>query len=474
MIPARLVGGVFAVMGVLSCAEGHPLAPETRAGREVASWPTWVLSRPDEVRPAAPPGSGTASAAAELTEVIQRQAARGAREDSLLRAWDGDPTSSWTRVAVERLDFYWPLLPDVRLVTPPRAARIMGLLHVAMHDAIVATWDAKYTWRREAPATRDPRIRRLVSVDTLPSYPSEHAAMAAVTHAILAYALPLDDSLAMRQRAREAAESRLVAGAATRSDIEAGWALGIAVAQRVIARARLDGADAVWDGARPAVDLPWVPTPPRRVAVPFEPMAGRWRPWVIADGSTFRLPAPPARTTAQFQADLAELQRLATGGRTEQQAARARYWATDAPSLRWELVVDDELRQRRWSVAHAAQARAWVSVAIQDAAIACWDSKYTWWLARPITVDPTLGTVFSTPPFPSYPSGHSTMSTAAAVVMEALFPDASARYHALAEEASFSRVWGGVHYRFDVVDGDSLGARVGRAIADRMRATVRR
>jgi hypothetical protein len=62
------------------------------------------------------------------------------------------------------------------------------------------------------------------------------------------------------------------------------------------------------------------------------------------------------------------------------------------------------------------------------------------------------------------------MSTAASLVMAELFPETAATWHHKAEEASFSRVWGGVHYRFDVTDGDSLGARVGRTVAARMRA----
>jgi membrane-associated phospholipid phosphatase len=55
------------------------------------------------------------------------------------------------------------------------------------------------------------------------------------------------------------------------------------------------------------------------------------------------------------------------------------------------------------------------------------------------------------------------------VVLGELFPSRAAEYLHRAEEASNSRVYGGVHYRFDVVDGDSLGARVGRLVARRMR-----
>jgi membrane-associated phospholipid phosphatase len=148
----------------------------------------------------------------------------------------------------------------------------------------------------------------------------------------------------------------------------------------------------------------------------------------------------------------------------------ARYWATDAPSIRWELFMEDEIASHRLSAPHAARARAYLSAAMYDAFIACWDTKFTFWVARPVTMDPSLRTVFSTPPFPSYPSGHSTQSSAAAEVMAELFPDRAAFYRAKGEEASLSRIWAGVHYRFDVTIGEALGTRVGDAVVARMKA----
>jgi membrane-associated phospholipid phosphatase len=102
--------------------------------------------------------------------------------------------------------------------------------------------------------------------------------------------------------------------------------------------------------------------------------------------------------------------------------------------------------------------------------VACWDAKYTYWLMRPITADPTLQTVFATPPFPSYPSGHSTLSSAVAEVFAELFPDAAAHYREKGEEASFSRLYAGVHYRFDVLAGEALGRRVGESVVAWARA----
>jgi membrane-associated phospholipid phosphatase len=102
-----------------------------------------------------------------------------------------------------------------------------------------------------------------------------------------------------------------------------------------------------------------------------------------------------------------------------------------------------------------------MGIAIADAEIAAWDGKYAYWTARPITVDPDLDVQFSTPPFPSYPSAHSTVSNAAAVVLAHLFPDEELDLLALATEAAASRAWGGIHFPIDNDAGQLLGRQVG-------------
>ena len=104
-----------------------------------------------------------------------------------------------------------------------------------------------------------------------------------------------------------------------------------------------------------------------------------------------------------------------------------------------------------------------------DAMVACWDAKFFYWLERPISADSTLRTAISTPPFPSYPSGHSTQSAAAAEVFAYLFPDRADYYRRKADEASVSRVLAGIHYRFDIEAGEALGKKIGAAAVDRAR-----
>ena len=456
----------FALLTLAAACSDGPTGPRTQDAANAGRWRTWVLASGSDLRPGAPPSEGSAQAAQELDEIVRLQSARTAATDSLIRYWDVLPTARWHALTLDMLEFYWALLPDVRYATPVRSARMLSLVNVAMYDAMVATWDAKYAFARRAPARADARVRALVAVDETPSYPSEHAAAAAAAAYVLSFLFPFDDTSHFHQMERDAGESRIAAGAAYRSDVDAGYAIGRAVASRVIARALNDGSDVAWTGSAPVASWAWQPTPPKRVRIPFDPLAGGWRTWVIPAGNAFRPSPPPMPGEPQFQTDLNELRQLATS-RTTAQADTVRYWATDAPSSRWEVFMDDEMASHRLGAMHAARALALASTAMADALVACWDAKFTYWLERPITADTTLKTAISTPPFPSYPSGHSTQSAAAAEVFAYLFPERAAYYRAKADEASRSRVLAGIHYRFDIETGEQLGRKVGAAAVAR-------
>jgi membrane-associated phospholipid phosphatase len=451
-----------------SCHEAPsgPSAVDAEAG--AGAWRPWVLASASELRPPAPAVAGSPDAARELDAVVRAQAA-GATTAATIARWSGSPSTVWDSTALRLLDFYFPLLPDVRLATPARAARVMALVHVAMYDALLATWDAKYTYRRLSPAEADPRVRALIDVQGVPSYPSEHVAVAEAAAVVLADLFPAEDTLAFHAMVREAGEARIAAGVAYPSDVSAGAAIGRAVAARVIARAHADGAMQPWTGEVPTGPGLWVPTPNKFVRVPFDALAGSWRTWVIPSGDAYRPPPPPAPGSPALQRDVDELRALSTS-RTLEQTNLARYWATDAPSVIWEKYLQSEIVARRLGPVRAARAQALASVAMYDAFVACWDAKFHYWVARPVTTDATIHTVFPTPPFPSYPSGHSTISSAAGEVFAELFPDSAAAYRQRGVDASLSRVYAAVHYRFDVDAGDSLGVRVGRAVVAYARA----
>ena len=107
---------------------------------------------------------------------------------------------------------------------------------------------------------------------------------------------------------------------------------------------------------------------------------------------------------------------------------------------------------------------ALVSATMADAGIGCWDAKLTYWFIRPwkadlaITVVPAVGK----PNHPSYPSGHSCVSASAAEVLSAFFPEERADLEAKVIEAGLSRMYAGIHYRFDIEAGQALGRSVAR------------
>jgi membrane-associated phospholipid phosphatase len=457
---ARWTIVVVALSVVVAC-DDSPVEPAVAGDSRAGEWRTWVIANGAALRPSPPPSN----AAAELDEIVAMQQTVTPAEDAMIHKWNTQPTTVWHDVALDLFGFYWILLPDVRLATPARSARAFALLHAAMYDALVATWYAKYEFDRPAPTRADSRVRAFVPVADVPSYPSEHAASAAAAAAVLRYLFPNEDTASFSALAREAGEARIVAGAAYRSDVDAGYAIGRAVAEAVIARARADGSDAPWTGAVPTGASMWRPTPPRDVENPFDPTAPSWRTWVIPSGSVFRPPPPPALGSPAFTADIDELRQLSTS-RTVAQADTARFWASESPSSRWEVFMRDEIERRDLTPMRAARALALASIATYDAMVACWDAKYFYWLLRPVSADPSIKTVFSTPPFPSYPSGHSTLSSAVGEVFAYLFPDAADHYRRKGFEASMSRILAGVHYRFDVLEGEHLGLEVGEAVVE--------
>lgn len=116
--------------------------------------------------------------------------------------------------------------------------------------------------------------------------------------------------------------------------------------------------------------------------------------------------------------------------------------------------------ERRWNNRKTAHALALMNMAMADAIVGCWDSKYTYWVIRPYQADALISTPIGKPPHPSYPSGHACSSNAAAGVLGDLFPKERSRVDAMATESGLSRIYGGIHYRFDIEAGIALGRSV--------------
>jgi membrane-associated phospholipid phosphatase len=124
------------------------------------------------------------------------------------------------------------------------------------------------------------------------------------------------------------------------------------------------------------------------------------------------------------------------------------------------------IRTHRKSESEAARILFLMNAAAWDALIGCFDAKYYYWFIRPPQADPAITLPIGLPPHPSYPSAHSCISGSSTEVLAAEFPSERGKLEQIAEEASLSRLYGGIHYRFDMVAGLALGrAAAGKALA---------
>jgi membrane-associated phospholipid phosphatase len=413
-----------------------------------ASWHGWVVFDLANPVPPPPPADATQDEAEDL-KILAGLRNERARES--VRFWDaGAPPYRWMQVAQQEIANH--------NLGGPAATRAMALVAVAMNDATLAAWRAKYVYQRPRPSQVDPMIAPLVDTPSSPSYPSEHSVVASAAAAVLGYLFP-ERKLALESMASEAGFSRLFAGTDFPSDVTAGTLLGDAVANAVIDWAKRDGSDMIFTGSFPPAPGRW------SSANPSFPLAGLWKPWALRSGSEFRLPAPPAFDSAEMKA---QIEGVKDFGRTTQSNRVALFWQPSFidPWIDW---INQAIFERRIDKDPrvAAGIYALAMVAQHDATIACWDTKYAFLEPRPVQVDASIQTLFATPPHPSFPSGHACTSAAAAGVLAAIFPDAERQLAARAEEAGLSTFYAGIHYENDVYQGLELGAAVARRVVER-------
>ena len=208
--------------------------------------------------------------------------------------------------------------------------------------------------------------------------------------------------------------------------------------------------------------------PPSAVAnnAPSDRNAGSWRTWVLASGREMRLPPPPdAAATA------AELEQL-RGQAAPRDAAvqeRIRYWSFASPSYRWNERLIDISGGQPIAGGGAMRMFAMLNVAINDAMIAAWDSKYAHNRPRPGDLDSRFAAALPASRSPSYPCEYSVAAGAAAAVIAHLYPAEAQRVSSAAEEAARSRVMAGAAFPSDTKAGLELGRAVAARVIERMK-----
>ncbi|MEO6314319.1 MAG: vanadium-dependent haloperoxidase [Chitinophagaceae bacterium] len=286
---------------------------------------------------------------------------------------------------------------------------------------------------------------------------------------------------------------------------------GDAVARQILIRAKTDGY--IKSRGKPkniGSNDPgkWRPTPPDYMDG-VEWCWNEMQPMLMDSAAQFKpVPPPPysTDTASLFFRSLKEVYNIGKNLTAEQQLI-ARYWDDNpfvmehsghmmfgnkkiTPAGHWMGIAAIAAKTTKADPVKTAKTYALTSIALYDAFISCWDEKYRSNYIRPITVinekiDNRWAAFLQTPPFPEYTSGHSTITGAAATVLTGLYGDNFAfqdtsdlRYIGMqrhfssfmqaADEASISRVYGGIHYRFSVDEGARAGKKLGAMITKKI------
>ena len=494
------VSGAIALFMVASCSKDienrtdglaslDPASLDANAG----SWKPLLLTGPSEFPVAAPIAVSSPDYRLQINEVKALQANMTKADEELVNYWSAGAVLRWNEimrelVAKHNLAPYqnpdgtypfpdannplaYPLFP---FANPPYAARAYAYASTAQYDALVAGYYYKDQYKRVAPYVVDTTLKVTVAKNNLPAYPSEDGVVVGAAVEMLSLLFPGDQDY-IRQRAEEHKKARLLTGANVRSDIEAGETLGKTVAKKFIARARTDragaavGTPAIWKqfetDAIAKGEVPWysleVPARP-----PMLPLFGKVRS-LLLDSLTLvslRPGPPPSTSSTKMREETEEVYKIVKNA-SRQDMAIVHFWAdgvgTYTPPGHWNAIAADDFVKENFSEVRWARNMALLNIALMDAAIVCWDTKYYYFNPRPSQLDPRIKSSTGIPNFPAYISGHSTFSGAAATILGHILPSRAQAYADMAKEASVSRILGALHYRSDCEVGITVGNNVG-------------
>ena len=370
--------------------------------------------------------------------------------------------------------------------SPLASTRITALVAGSMFDAVNGI---------------HPQYRSLYVKPNAPGYASRRAAAVQAAYVVLSTVYPLQTgTLGPKRDASIAA----ISAVEPPKSVQAGVAWGQTVASTVLSIRSTDGnspppppfAGVLGMESAPSAVGVWRPTPMLN-ATGAGPQFATMTPWILTRPSQFRLPPPNALNSPEYAADYNEIKVMGVysgSQRTDDQSELVLFWASNTP-LAWNRIAADLSASRGLSLTENAHLFALLNVAMADAGIACWDSKYRYVFWRPITairLGDTDGNASTdpdtawapwldalppgTPAHPEYPSGHSTVSGSAAYILAAAFGDNTPftviseirpgttrsfpSFSAATAEIADARVFGGIHFRTSCVRGNALGQTV--------------
>lgn len=355
---------------------------------------------------------------------------------SASRSHDAGATASWTEVAISLSER-----------TPVNVGRLFAYLSMAQYQAAGAAVDEH----------RDRNHRRGCFRRTYRRSLSVSAAIGGASAAVLTSFFPANaDEIAAALAAQQAAVPDR-----KQDDFEEAAAMGADIGAEVLAYAAGDRVGLADPGTPPIGDGYW-----KWSGGPIARGGYHARPFFLGSGADVHPAPPPAFGSPTYVAALAEVRQI-SDTRTAEQLAIAQFWNVQQSPTRdtpWLRKAVELLRQYHVSDAKAARIMFVMGASVFDATVGCFDAKYYYWFIRPPQADPGITLPIGLPPHPSYPSAHSCISGAHAGALKVFFPRESAALDAMATEASLSRLYGGIHYRFDMEAGLALGNAVARKV----------
>lgn len=410
--------------------------------------------------------------------------------------YDAAVPTAWSNLQLE-------LVQKTSGFTPPVAARAFGYTGVALYQALLSGMPNANSLEGQLNGLDDGALPDPEGGQEYHWPTVANAALSQITAQLFANATDEMKAKMAALEAQYASPTGVDAAVVTRSST-----YGKAVADAVFEWSKTDGGHEGYSKNFPTTYTPpsgeglWVPTPRKGGAAAqsaLQPYWGNNRPFVLTPGNPNDLTdpgAPPAYSvdpSSTFYGEANEVYETVKGLNSEQMEIAA-FWSDDpgttcTPPGHSMSILTQCLSLENKKLDFAALAYAQVGIAVSDAFLACWESKYRYNLVRPLTyitnvIDPTFGAddlPLNTPPFPEYTSGHSVQSGAAAEVLTNLMGNAFAftdhthdartlpsrqfsSFYAAADEAAISRLYGGIHYRAAIERGVDQGKAVAQQV----------
>lgn len=388
------------------------------------------------------------------------------------------------------------------IFSPPQAARVYAYASVAAYEVL-----------RQADTNYKSLAGQLTDLKPVPARVAgaEYSLPLAGVHAMMTVGTQFTFSKARMDTLRRALDEEFKNSGLASDVYERSIAYGDTVAKHVIAWAGKDNYKEMRGMPKYTVTKEagrWVPTPPAYMDA-VEPNWGKLRPFVLDSSSQFR-PEPPITWDtlpgSPFYLQAKEVYDVAAA-MTEEQRNIAAFWDCNpyvmhvqghtmfatkkvTPGGHWMGIVGIAARETKSSILVSADAYARTALALADGFLSVWEVKFVTNVIRPETVinkfiDEKWEPLLQTPPFPEYTSGHSVISTAAAEVLSEQFGDKFAfadsteseyglpvrsftSFRSAAEEAAISRLYGGIHYRRSITQGQAQGRKVGLRVLEKI------